>query len=138
MSVSTALNAGSPDRGTRVLLVEDDPDLLAISADILEAAGYEVTQAASGEAALDLVADGGFDVLVTDNAMPGMTGGALLRQATALRPGIRGLLVSGYGDMAAVGEFPVLRKPFRAAELGAALRGLADAHPCVSPAKAAA
>ncbi len=86
----------------RVLLVDDDPGLLAISADILEQEGYQVTQAFDAESALDLVrSEARFDVLVTDNALPGMSGGGLLRLAAALRPDLRGLLVTGYGSVAA-------------------------------------
>jgi DNA-binding NtrC family response regulator len=122
----------------RVLLVDDDPGLLAISADILEQEGYQVTQAYDAESALDLVrSEARFDVLVTDNALPGISGGALLRLAAALRPDLRGLLVTGYGSVAAAEGFPLLRKPFRGAELVAEMRRLADAQPALRVASAA-
>jgi EAL domain-containing protein (putative c-di-GMP-specific phosphodiesterase class I)/CheY-like chemotaxis protein len=64
---------------TRVLLVDDDPKILAVTQRVLEGAGHYVVPCASGDAALALLKEGAFDVMVSDVQMPGMTGLKLLR-----------------------------------------------------------
>jgi len=71
-----------------------------------------------------------FDLLVTDNTMPHMTGLALSREVVAIRPDLPVLMVSGYADHAEPevleqhGVDAVLAKPHSARELDAAIRGL--------------
>ncbi|MDZ7701057.1 MAG: response regulator transcription factor [Halobacteriales archaeon] len=67
-------NGDSP----RVLIVEDDPDVRALYAEYL-ADEYEVTATGSGEAALDLVGEG-FDVVLLDRRLPGLSGRAVLER----------------------------------------------------------
>ena len=103
------------------LLVVDDDDLVLLSTVAMaEDMGYTVHGAKSGEEALDYLERGGeVDVLVTDQAMPGMTGAYL---ADLLRERIVDLpvvLASGYADMpgAQLPELVRLRKPFNKREL---------------------
>jgi signal transduction histidine kinase/FixJ family two-component response regulator len=127
---ATAPLAGntSPAMGNlRVLLVDDEALVRTTLAEDLAAHGWVVSEAESGAAALAWL-DGGesFDLLVTDLAMPGMDGLAVIREARRRRPGMPALLVTGHaGDAqvgllaaaAAAGPFALLRKPVTADEL---------------------
>lgn len=75
-----------------------------------------------------------FDLLLSDLIMPRDTSGlALRRQARALRRGLKVLLTTGYAGAEALpaGEFPILPKPFRPAELGRAIAELLARDPPV-------
>ena len=104
--------------GGRVLLVDDVPEVLAITAELLEAGGHEVVQAAHGEEALLLLeTERRFDLLVTDYMMPGIGGGELVRRARELFPDLPALVITGYADVEAMSGLPphvrVVRKPLR-------------------------
>jgi two-component system cell cycle sensor histidine kinase/response regulator CckA len=95
------LSAGlAPFPGGResILLVEDDPALLALGREALGELGYRVHAAANGVEALRLLEEARpeVDVLVTDVVMPGMGGRDLAQRVAALRPEVRVLYVSGY------------------------------------------
>jgi DNA-binding NtrC family response regulator len=121
-------------RRETILLVEDDESLRPLFTSALEAEGYTVVAAASGEDALagDV---GAAELLISDIVMPGMGGVALARELTSRRPGLRVLLISGFSEHG-VGDEELreldasfLRKPFTLAELSAKARGLLDAVP---------
>jgi signal transduction histidine kinase/CheY-like chemotaxis protein len=107
-------------RRASVLLVDDEDIVRAATADMLADIGYEVTQAGSGAEALGLLREGAHaEVLVTDYLMPGMNGVELARQARALDPSLKVLVISGYSTIAE-GEgaaLPRLAKPFRQPDL---------------------
>ncbi|HYC02607.1 MAG TPA: ATP-binding protein [Azospirillaceae bacterium] len=110
--------------GGRVLLVEDDPVVGAVLAATLEDLGYAVTWSKTADEAAALLARGGMaDLLLTDMVMPGqMTGLDLAREARRLRPGMPVLMMTGYSEAAAaMGEFPVLTKPYQLDTLASAL-----------------
>nr|WP_254452845.1 ATP-binding protein [Roseicella sp. DB1501] len=113
-------------RSGRILLVDDEPVVREVLAGQLADAGYQVTDAADGAAALDWLArEPGFDLLVSDLAMEGIDGVTLIREARKLRPGLPAILVTGYaGDAAALavgqevdGGFTLLRKPVTGSQL---------------------
>ncbi|HEY8616551.1 PAS domain-containing protein [Phenylobacterium sp.] len=108
------------------LLVDDEELVRASTAVMLSELGYQVSEAASGEAALRLMDEGlRPDVLVTDYLMPGMTGVDLIRALHERRPGLPALVVSGYAEVDALDPaLPRLTKPFRASELAAGLERL--------------
>ena len=113
--------------GGYVLLVDDDPDITTTLAASLMAAGFTVTTADGGEAALAVLAAGALpDVLVTDIAMVGMDGVELLNQAALLHPTLPGMVITGFAESDRLQELPesveVLRKPFRRMELVGRLR----------------
>jgi len=116
----------------RVLVAEDDVDVRELLFDLLTRWGIEVTLAASGVEALTVLeADAQrVDLLLTDLTMPGMTGVALARAVTRLRPGMPVLLCTGFSDdlrddeINAAGVQAVLRKPLEPAELHACLARL--------------
>lgn len=87
-----------------VLLVDDDPDVLALTSRALAPEGYQVLTAERGEAALTLLREQQVSVVVSDFSMPGMSGAQLLAQVTALYPATLRIIVSGQAvndDMAA-------------------------------------
>jgi CheY-like chemotaxis protein len=101
----------------RVLLVEEDHALRATAADALRSAGYGVTEAAHGAAALAAVVAGAVaDVLVTGVLLPGMTGEALARTLERQLGRIPVLYVAGPADAAfhptAVAGDGLLAKPY--------------------------
>ena len=101
----------------RVLLIDDEPSVRAVTAALLAADGHSVREAASGEEALPLLAGEPFDAVITDRAMPGMNGDQVAAAVKRAHPRLPVVLLSGYGAlMTASGEKPaavdaVLGKP---------------------------
>ena len=115
----------------KVLLVEDDPTVLALTLDLLTTLGYQVTCATNASEALDLLqSPAKFDLLFSDVVMPGgISGVGLARTARELRPGLAVLLSSGFvGESAGRPdiEFPLLDKPYETAILATRVRNLLD------------
>ncbi|WP_234463885.1 ATP-binding protein [Paracoccus caeni] len=114
-----------PEQGATVLLVEDEAPVRAFAVRALRLKGYEVHEADSAEAALQLLSDDRLrvDVFVTDVVMPGMDGPSWVRTALVDRPQTRVVFMSGYtDDIFAEGRPPVpgsafLAKPFTLTEL---------------------
>jgi signal transduction histidine kinase/DNA-binding response OmpR family regulator len=126
-------------RGTeRVLVVEDDPAVLAMAVETLEGLGYQVTTADTAAAAMKrLKSRKAFDVLFSDVVMPGGVNGVELAHAALKeRPGLKVLLTSGYvGDEAAswANEFPMIDKPYLGPALAAKIRAVLDAEAPAAP-----
>jgi CheY-like chemotaxis protein len=82
----------------RILVVEDDDDVRAYTAECLRELGYEVIEAHDGTSALRVLEreDEQIDLLFTDVVMPGMTGRELADQAREKRPDLKVLYTSGY------------------------------------------
>ncbi|MCB8819633.1 response regulator [Microvirga rosea] len=114
----------SPGQRVRILLVDDDPDVRAVTAAYLSDMGHRVVEASDGAAGLDILrADDQIDLLIADFAMPGMTGLDLALQAREHNPSLGVLLVTGYADPERVPEgYPMLHKPFNRGELAARVR----------------
>jgi CheY-like chemotaxis protein len=111
---------GSTGRSYRVLVVDDDPLVVASTAAMLEDAGHVVTEALSGARALDMLRLGAeVDVVVTDHAMPGMTGAELARQMRQQWPRLPVILATGYAELPNGEEpgLPRLSKPYLQSEL---------------------
>jgi CheY-like chemotaxis protein len=109
-----------------ILIVEDSPDVLALSREILEEAGYRISTAESGEAALELfrsLPEASVDLLFTDLVMPGGINGIVLAEEVGkIDHGLPVLMTTGYNeDLVADGPraagLDVLGKPYRKAEL---------------------
>jgi signal transduction histidine kinase/CheY-like chemotaxis protein len=101
LPVPSAIPSAAPSAAVRVLLVEDDALVRMANAAVLDEAGIMVSEASSGEEALALLEeDEGIGVLVTDFAMPGMTGADLTRLVRSHRPGLPVLIVTGYAEKA--------------------------------------
>jgi PAS domain S-box-containing protein len=139
---STALPAVEPEPrrleqaaqpGETVLLVEDNVEVQAVAASLLEQLGYQVRQTENASSALQLLAAGQpVDLVFSDIVMPGeLDGLGLARRIERDYPQVKVLLTTGYADAAAAAEpgFPILRKPYRLAALGDALREALDRQP---------
>lgn len=79
----------------KVLVVDDEQIVRKVCCSILEHAGYDVTEAASAEAALALLADNRFPIVLTDIRMPGMSGLDLLQKIRSLYPGTGVIVMTG-------------------------------------------
>jgi signal transduction histidine kinase/CheY-like chemotaxis protein len=120
--VSDEIAAEAASSGT-VLVVEDNPEVADISVSMLEQLGYQVRMVSDAEAALATIRESAFDLVVSDIVMAGdMNGLALARAIREHQPGVPVLLVTGYSHVAqeASGDFVVMQKPFKLAELGRA------------------
>lgn len=113
------------DSQARILIVEDEPALAEILAEMLELIGYSVKTAASGEEALEIFNEwpDEFDLVITDVIMPGINGSDLAKKVKELNPETRILFTSGY-TADAIGDHGVLdkdqnflSKPYRFDEL---------------------
>lgn len=84
----------------RVLYVEDNPDTRSLLVDALTMLSYQVVSAESGEEALELLAHGPVDVILSDIGLPGMDGYEFLRRARAIpaMAKIPALAITGYGQ----------------------------------------
>lgn len=108
---------------TRLLLVDDEPELRRVFRRSLERAGYAVVEAADGKAALELSRQMDFELVVSDICMPLMTGLELLERLLVESPDVPVLFVSGstnFMDLATArdcGAFDFLQKPVDLAEL---------------------
>ena len=125
--------AGKPPlrrgQGAAVLLVDDEELVRSGTAEMLIDAGYVVRQASSGHQALALLRDGlDVAILITDYAMPGMTGAQLASEAAQLRPALPVLVITGFASLNddTVVDLPRLSKPFRQVELADVLADLLE------------
>jgi PAS domain S-box-containing protein len=113
--------------GQAILVVDDEPAVRRVTARFLERFGYHVVEAASAGEARVKLAEGTYDLLITDQNMPDGPGIELGRDAGALYPGLRMLLCSGLiesdvqRDMQAAGFRGVINKPFDRSELARAV-----------------
>jgi CheY-like chemotaxis protein len=129
--VETIQTQAVPGGDERILVVEDNEDILEVTSAMLTTFGYRVLCARNGAEAIEMFGSGEeFDLLFSDVVMPnGMNGVELAREARQRNKDIKVLLTSGYaGDVMerhrAVGEFPIIDKPFRLGDLARRLRSI--------------
>lgn len=123
---SSSLEAGS---GT-VLVVDDEPMILAFSKEGLKRLGYEVLTAADGQQACEVFQShsGRIDIALLDLVMPGVTGLETCRRLREIKPSLKVILTSGYASAEVVrearlaGAVGFIGKPYSLEELSAALR----------------
>jgi signal transduction histidine kinase len=118
-------------RAARVLLVDDEEIVRHATALQLNDLGYEVTEAASAAAALQLVEQGWMpDVLVTDHVMADMTGVRFAQQLRERQADLPVLIITGYANLTPkeLKGFEVLRKPYRRSELAQSVARLLAAQ----------
>jgi predicted DNA-binding ribbon-helix-helix protein len=100
----------------RVLVVDDDPLLLGMTAEMLQEIGCEVRTARDGNEALAKVAsDQKIEILITDINMPGMSGYDLVERVKQIRADVKFILLSGRET--ATQGLPLIRKPFLESDL---------------------
>jgi DNA-binding NtrC family response regulator len=111
------------DSPKHLLLVDDEEALREVVAERLAERGFEVRQAASGEAALEKLAEFAFDILLTDLRLPGIGGRDVLQAALERYPDIIAIVITGYGtvkdavDAIKQGAADFIAKPFQFDEL---------------------
>ncbi len=127
-ALATAADGGAPAQPPcRVLLVDDDPLISAGTVAMLEDLGHTVIEAPSAARALEALRSGvHVDLVITDHAMPGMTGVELAREILGSWPGVPVVLATGYADLpdGEVPDLPRLTKPYRQEELAAEIARL--------------
>ncbi|MHC4263599.1 MAG: hybrid sensor histidine kinase/response regulator [Planctomycetota bacterium] len=114
----------------KVLVVDDEPVVLATASALLDSFGYQVLEADSGQAAIDLFKEQGeeIDLVLLDLKMPGMDGRQCFAQLRALDPDVRGVLSSGFGyeglvdKIAKDGFIGFAQKPYRRSDLDRLIR----------------
>jgi CheY-like chemotaxis protein len=110
-------------RPLRVLLVDDHDGVRTTTAALLRDLGHSVVEAVDGTGVLSLLrADpGSCELLISDYAMPHVSGAEVIRQARALKPGLPAIIITGYADAQSISRRPedvlVLAKPFTADQL---------------------
>jgi CheY-like chemotaxis protein len=115
----------------RILIVDDQPDMLARIADMLAQTGHELVLHGNSKQALTQLQKEAFDVLITDLLMPDVAGADIIRQIRRTSANLWIVAISGGGDdlpvntmlriSEAYGADRVLYKPFRKPELLAAI-----------------
>ena len=116
-------------RRLKVLAVDDDNLVLLNTGAMLEDLGHDVVLADRPEEALiHFEADATFDLVITDQAMPGMTGAQMAERIRASRPAVPIIIATGYAELpAGVGEGLLkLAKPFTQGGLAAAVSAAVD------------
>ena len=106
-----------------ILVVDDDLLILMNMVDMLEDLGHSVVAAPSGKWALQQLNAAKFDLMITDHAMPHMTGMQLIKEAVAQHPELAVILATGYAELPTAISTDVvrLRKPYSQADLAEAL-----------------
>jgi DNA-binding NtrC family response regulator len=106
-----------------LLFIDDEAELRTVMAERLRECGFEVTEADTGEAALELLDQFAFDILITDLRLPGIDGAGVVEAAVGRYPGIVALVITGYGtvrdavDAIKRGASDFIAKPFQFDEL---------------------
>ena len=114
-------------RSLRVLLVDDHDAVRETTAAMLEDLGHKVEAVGDGQSMLRLLesAPDDYDLVVTDYAMPLLSGGEALIRAREIRPDLPGIIISGYADAESIARKPanveVLTKPFSPRDMSRAI-----------------
>jgi PAS domain S-box-containing protein len=139
-STSVGIDDAEPLRIKKILVVDDDEAVLTTTVLLLEALGFSPIGAGSGGDALRLLASGvDVDVVLTDFAMPGMTGVELAEAVRAARPDLPVVLVTGYAERSGSKEFDeklMLQKPYADSELAAKINFAVTGHRALREASA--
>jgi signal transduction histidine kinase len=109
---------------SRILVVDDDPLVLSGTADLLHDLGHSVVEANSARHGLEILEKApGFDIVITDYAMPAMTGLELIDRLRRLHPTLPSILATGFAEAPELVDPPVMRltKPFTQAALADAI-----------------
>lgn len=116
----------------KILIVDDDEVYRDVLKDAIADEDTELSLAASGEEAVELLERAPFDILITDLNMPGIDGLTLLKRARQLYPDILALIITGYGSLESAveairsGAYDYIQKPFRIDEVAVSTRNAID------------
>jgi PAS domain S-box-containing protein len=128
-AVPQAPQSEIPPRTGSIILLDDEPSLVRMGTRMLEGLGHAVTAVTDPLQALRLFQEDPlrFDVIVTDQTMPGLTGAELVRRAKAIRPDIGVVICTGFSELLdeeqarGIGAAAYLLKPYDKRMLGAAV-----------------
>ena len=127
--------------GEQILVVDDEVEQRLLANELLTRLAYQVTTAASGEEALEVIGTQAFDLVIMDMIMPGGMDGLDTYQAIrTMRPGQKAIIVSGYSESERVraaqllGAGTYLRKPYTVEDLAGAIHAILCQPPEASPA----
>ena len=131
-AVQTAANAATD--GEIVMVIDDEPTIRMLVAEILEEAGYATIEASDGISGMRVLQSSArIDLLITDVGLPGgMNGRQIADAARVFRPGLKVLFITGYADKAFVGSelletgMQVITKPFEMDVLSRKVRELIE------------
>lgn len=123
MNVTKEELPSTPDmKPMNVLVVDDDGLVLMGTIAMLEDLGHQVTGARSGAEAIEVLSKDEFDIVITDQAMPQMTGLVLASTIRTLRPKLPVIIATGYAELPdADPSISLLGKPFLQSDLSAAI-----------------
>lgn len=119
----TTLAAETDRTGARILVVDDDDGVRENLAELFELVGYAVVTAGSAPDAMQKLAQQDVDLLLTDYRMPGPNGVELIESARRLKPRLRAILMTAFGDSFTEiesvrrGAIGYVNKPFEADEI---------------------
>jgi DNA-binding NtrC family response regulator len=111
-----------------ILVVDDDPEMRSLVLDVLRREGYEVAEANDGTEAVRTIQAREINVVLMDKNLPGTSGLELLPSLLSVRPGIRIIMMTAFGDVPSYveavekGAMEYLFKPFQMEELSKAIR----------------
>jgi signal transduction histidine kinase/ActR/RegA family two-component response regulator len=133
-ATTTAVRELARGHGETVMIVDDEPTLVALAEEMLAGLGYEPVGFQSSPKALEVIqaTPERFDLVLTDEAMPELVGTELAREIRLLRPDIPIILMSGHGGAplehraAAIGVKEVLHKPLQRVDLAESLARALD------------
>jgi PAS domain S-box-containing protein len=134
MEQKTPESAPLPRGSERILFVDDEPDIITMINQMLSQLGYQTTLCDRSSDALEMFREdpGRFDMLITDQIMPGMTGLELTRELRRIRPDLPVILCTGYSktvseeDVADAGVRDMLMKPIALRHLAESIRRALD------------
>lgn len=111
-------DANTDDLHRTILLVDDDPAVRSVTAAMLASLGYSVVEAASGDDALQKI-EPGIDLVLTDFAMPNMTGAELAHAIHREHPELPVMFITGFADIDILDVEPhlIVQKPYREDDL---------------------
>lgn len=118
---------GGPVRPITILLVEDDPLIRTLSAELLTDLGHTVLEAGNAAGALKILEESPVDVLMADLGLPDMSGNRLAVEARRRLPNLRVIVATGRSSLGAAGDDRIedavfLRKPWDEAAFTQALK----------------
>jgi len=120
--------AAVPEQPPRILVAEDDPEMLALVTEHLEEQGYTVRGASRGAEAVAQLRSGEFDLLLTDLRMPDIDGMEVLRAAKERQPELPVVLITAFGTIETAieairqGAYDYVTKPFALEEISLLVR----------------